>query len=243
MGPSGRRDFSVSNFDAPRFASPVTPELCAEQQRSAIGFTKPEERHQCHGRRRHHEECGRYFVAGAFRARLPPAVTSRRTGPYRDYNPALPQCSVQSEAQPPPELQARTRNKHPSAIQGRADQAEQVSSEIVEERLALCPTNALRVGRRTPLRAPRPSQQVGTYSVIGKEVLQLRRREQFNSPAPEDGLLFLHYLDVFLPDRGGRFAQSECALGELQIVSCKRHQIFGHALLSTLLGEPYAPFG
>jgi hypothetical protein len=27
----------------------------------------------------------------------------------------------------------------------------------------------------------------------------------------------LHYLDVFLPDRGGRFAQSECALGELQI--------------------------
>jgi hypothetical protein len=49
-----------------RFASPVTPQLCAEQQRRAIGFTKPEERHQCHRRSRHHEECGRYFVAGAF---------------------------------------------------------------------------------------------------------------------------------------------------------------------------------
>ncbi len=28
---------------------------------------------------------------------------------------------------------------------------------------------------------PRPSQQVGTYSVIGKEVLQLRQWEPFNS--------------------------------------------------------------
>ena len=44
----------------------------------------------------------------------------------------------------------------------------------------------------------------------------------------EDGLLFLYYLDVLPPD---------------EIVCRKRHQIFGHARLSTLLGEPYAPFG
>jgi hypothetical protein len=64
-----------------------------------------------------------------------------------------------------------------------------------------------------------------------------------NRPAANDGLLFLHYLDVSRPDGGGRFAQSECPLCQLQIVCCKRHQIFGHAWLSALLGEPYAPFG
>jgi hypothetical protein len=31
---------------------------------------------------------------------------------------------------------------------------------------------------------PRPSQQVSTYSVMGKEVLQLERWEQFNSAPP-----------------------------------------------------------
>jgi len=61
--------------------------------------------------------------------------------------------------------------------------------------------------------------------------------------ARERGLLFLPYLDVLPPDGGGRFAQSEGPLGQLQIVCCKRHQVFGHARLSTLLGEPYAPFG
>ena len=38
----------------------------SNNERSAIGFTKPEERHQCHARRRHDKECWRYFVAGAF---------------------------------------------------------------------------------------------------------------------------------------------------------------------------------
>jgi hypothetical protein len=37
--------------------------------------------------------------------------------------------------------------------------------------------------------------------------------------------------------------QSKCPLGQLQIVCCKRHQIFGHVRFSTRLGEPYAPFG
>jgi len=57
------------------------------------------------------------------------------------------------------------------------------------------------------------------------------------------GLLFLHHLDVLRPDSGVRLPQSQCPLGQLQIVCCKRHQIFGHARLSTGLGEPYAPFG
>jgi transcriptional regulator with XRE-family HTH domain len=56
-------------------------------------------------------------------------------------------------------------------------------------------------------------------------------------------LLFLHYLDVLPPHGSGRFTQSECLLRQLQIVCRKRHQMFGHARLSTLLGEPYAPFG
>src|SRR5262249_49840008 len=64
-----------------------------------------------------------------------------------------------------------------------------------------------------------------------------------NRPAPKGGLLFLHYLDVLPPDGSCRFTQSECPLGQLQIVYCKRHQIFGLARLTTLLGEPYAPFG
>jgi len=64
-----------------------------------------------------------------------------------------------------------------------------------------------------------------------------------NRPAPEDGLLFLHYLDVLPPDCGDGLTQSECPLGQLQIVCCKLHQIFGYARLSTLLCEPYAPFG
>ena len=53
----------------------------------------------------------------------------------------------------------------------------------------------------------------------------------------------MHYLDVLPPGGSGRFIQSECPLGQLQIVCRKRHQIFGHARLTTLLGEPYAPFG
>jgi hypothetical protein len=56
-------------------------------------------------------------------------------------------------------------------------------------------------------------------------------------------LLFLHYLDVLPPHGSGRFTQSECLLRQLQIVCRKRHQMFGHARLSTLLCEPYAPFG
>jgi hypothetical protein len=61
--------------------------------------------------------------------------------------------------------------------------------------------------------------------------------------APEDSLLFLHCLDVLPPYGGGRFTQSECRLGQLQIVCRKPHQMFGHARLSTLLCESYAPFG
>src|SRR6516162_2239505 len=64
-----------------------------------------------------------------------------------------------------------------------------------------------------------------------------------NQRAPEDGILFLHYLDVLPPDGGGRFTQYECLLCQLQVVCCKGHQIFGHARLSTLLCEPYVPFG
>ena len=45
--------------------------------------------------------------------------------------------------------------------------------------------------------------------------------------------------DVLPPDASGRFTQSECPLGQLQIVCCKRHQMFGLARLSTLLCEPY----
>jgi hypothetical protein len=60
---------------------------------------------------------------------------------------------------------------------------------------------------------------------------------------PKGGLLFLHYLDVLPPDGSGRFTQSERPLGQLQIVCRKRHQMFGHARLGTLLCEPYAPFG
>jgi hypothetical protein len=61
--------------------------------------------------------------------------------------------------------------------------------------------------------------------------------------APEDRLLFLQCLDVLPPYGGGRFTQSECPLGQLQIVCRKPHQMFGHARLSTLLCESYAPFG
>jgi len=61
--------------------------------------------------------------------------------------------------------------------------------------------------------------------------------------APEGDLFFLHYLDVLPPDGSGRFTQSECPLGQLQIACCKRHQMFGYARLGTLLCEPYAPFG
>jgi hypothetical protein len=70
-----------------------------------------------------------------------------------------------------------------------------------------------------------------------------RAGKLLNRLAPKGGLLFLHYLDVLWPDGSGWFTQSECPLGQLQIVCCKRHQTFGHARLSTLLGEPYAPFG
>ena len=69
------------------------------------------------------------------------------------------------------------------------------------------------------------------------------RGKLLNRLAPKGGLLFLHYFDVLPPDGSDRFTQSECPLGQLQIVCRKRHQIFGHARLRTLLGEPYAPFG
>jgi len=62
------------------------------------------------------------------------------------------------------------------------------------------------------------------------------------SPA-KGSLLFLHYLDVLPPDGSGRFRCSECLLRQFQIVCRKRHQMFGHARLGTLLCEPYAPFG
>src|SRR5215470_5971144 len=58
--------------------------------------------------------------------------------------------------------------------------------------------------------------------------------------APEGSLLFLHCLDVLPPYGGGRFTQSECPFGQLQIVCCKPHQMFSHARLSTLLCESYA---
>ena len=68
-------------------------------------------------------------------------------------------------------------------------------------------------------------------------------REMLKRLAPKGDLFFLHYLDMLPPDGGDRFTHSECPLGQLQIACCKRHQIFGHARLSTLLCEPYAPFG
>jgi hypothetical protein len=55
--------------------------------------------------------------------------------------------------------------------------------------------------------------------------------------APKGDLFFLNYFDVLLP------RSTQCPLGQLQIACCKRHQIFGYARLSTLLCEPYAPFG
>jgi hypothetical protein len=65
-----------------------------------------------------------------------------------------------------------------------------------------------------------------------------------NRPAPEeDSLLFLHSLEVLPSYGGGRFTQSECPLGQVQIVCRKPHQMFGHARLSTFLCESYAPFG
>ena len=68
-------------------------------------------------------------------------------------------------------------------------------------------------------------------------------REMLKRLAPKGDLFFLHYLDVLPPDGSGRFTQSECLLGQLQIVCRKRHEMFGHARLSTLLCESYAPFG
>jgi hypothetical protein len=70
-----------------------------------------------------------------------------------------------------------------------------------------------------------------------------RAGKLLNRLPPKGGLLFLHYLDVLPPDGSGRFTQSERPLGQLQIVCRKRHQMFGHARLGTLLCEPYAPFG
>jgi hypothetical protein len=78
----------------------------------------------------------------------------------------------------------------------------------------------------------------------GSESLVVRGMLKRLAPlAPKGDLFFLHYLDVLPPDGGGRFTQSECPLGQLQIACCKRHQIFGYARLTTLLCEPYAPFG
>src|SRR6516162_1338997 len=54
--------------------------------------------------------------------------------------------------------------------------------------------------------------------------------------------LFAH-LEVLPSYGGGRFTQSECPLGQVQIVCRKPHQMFGHARLSTFLCESYAPFG
>jgi hypothetical protein len=67
--------------------------------------------------------------------------------------------------------------------------------------------------------------------------------EMLKRLAPKGDLFFLHYLDVLPPHGSGRFTQSECLLRQVQMVCCKRRQIFGHARLGTLLGEPYAPFG
>jgi hypothetical protein len=60
--------------------------------------------------------------------------------------------------------------------------------------------------------------------------------------APKVVYSFLHYVDP-LPDSSGRLTQSDRPLGQLQIVCCKRHQLFGHGRLSTRLGEPDATFG
>ena len=59
----------------------------------------------------------------------------------------------------------------------------------------------------------------------------------------DSGLVVLHYLDVVPLAGSSHLTQSECLLGQLQMVCCKRHQTFGHVRFSTRLGEPYAPFG
>ena len=64
-----------------------------------------------------------------------------------------------------------------------------------------------------------------------------------NRLAPKGGPLFCMTLMGCRRDGSGRFTQSECPLGQLQIVCRKRHEMFGHARLSTLLCESYAPFG
>ena len=70
-----------------------------------------------------------------------------------------------------------------------------------------------------------------------------RAGKLLNRLAPKVGLLFLQYLDVLPPDGSGWFTQCERPFSQLQIVYRKGHQIFGHARLTTFLGEPYAPFG
>jgi hypothetical protein len=52
----------------------------------------------------------------------------------------------------------------------------------------------------------------------------------------------LHYVDL-LPNSSSRLTQSERLFGQLQIVCCKRHQLFGHSRPGTCLGESNAPFG
>src|SRR6266566_7459595 len=77
----------------------------------------------------------------------------------------------------------------------------------------------------------------GSESVARSQVRIPIVRELLNRLA-KGSLLFLHYLDVLPPHGSGRFTQSECLLRQLQIVCRKRHQMFGHARLSTLLCEP-----
>jgi hypothetical protein len=59
---------------------------------------------------------------------------------------------------------------------------------------------------------------------------------------PEVVWALLHYVDL-LPNSSSRLTQSERLFGQLQIVCCKRHQLFGNSRPGTCLGESNAPFG
>jgi hypothetical protein len=92
---------------------------------------------------------------------------------------------------------------------------------------------------------PRPFRKPGLFfrikrepplSVLGSLALYLK---DFR----DSGLVVLHYLDVVPLASSTHLTQSECLLGQLQMVCCKRHQTFGHVRFSTRFGEPYAPFG
>jgi hypothetical protein len=97
---------------------------------------------------------------------------------------------------------------------------------------------------------PRPFRKPGLFfrikresplSVLGSLATTLRYLylEDFR----DSGLVVLHYLDVVPLAGSTHLTQSECLLGQLQMVCCKRHQTFGHVRFSTRFGEPYATFG